>query len=276
VPQQRPYRLKPPITLLPPPPQTPEHSALLPPQSALEATASLLDIISSIYGPEEERPRPQRRASSAACWQQQAAADKQVSLRIASSLPKQTPEAGVAAAEAEESFGAAVELAVWEEPPQDSVGGTDGAPAAAPGAKDDGACSNAELAPTAPEPAAADATALEQALQAAGAEDYSAASRPASGGAASGSVAEPVAGPDVGGAPTCGASLEALAARVAARERLQAELSGYVQGLPSRLSEDGAPLLDAAPSDLLAAVRRLLVERRGEFRALDGWDGPRK
>ncbi len=70
------------------------------------------------------------------------------------------------------------------------------------------------------------------------------------------------------------AALRELTARLEGREQLEGELSGMVEGLGALTGSDGAPLLDAPCGALLAATRRLLAERRGEYGALDGWSGP--
>lgn len=68
------------------------------------------------------------------------------------------------------------------------------------------------------------------------------------------------------------AALLSLAARLESRVQLESELSGFVSGLGERRGGDGERLVEV-PADFLMAVQRMIAERRGEFRALDGWGG---
>jgi len=70
------------------------------------------------------------------------------------------------------------------------------------------------------------------------------------------------------------AALQSLTARLQVRTELVHELSGVVEGLASARGTDGERLVDVPRDALLAATKRLLAERRAEFRALDGWSGP--
>ncbi|WIA40445.1 hypothetical protein OEZ86_013802 [Tetradesmus obliquus] len=82
-------------------------------------------------------------------------------------------------------------------------------------------------------------------------------------------VSAAAAGPGL--APTASVLDQQLDSRLA----LQQELSGYVAGLAARLGDDGEQLV-TLPADYQLMVERLLRERRSQYRALEGWEGPRR
>lgn len=232
-----------------PPRQTPEGSGALPP-AALEPTESLLAIISSIYGP------PPHTADEDGGGSEGARPAREKRWR-----PGGASGAGLAAA-AEASLAGALPL----------------------------------------RPSSTGDTAASEGGEAPAVEDSEAASGGSSG-------ADDDDGPDAARASAAGA-LAAAGARLEARVAVEAELSGYVTHIEALASEarplgtaasggatgevgggrgngrgsdeahDGdqqAPLLDAGAREaLLAAAEKLLLERRGEFAALDGWGGPHR
>jgi hypothetical protein len=247
-----------------PGPQTPEDSASALPPPSLEPTASLLAIIGSIYGPDggsrADSCGPGRVQAS---WQQSGGvadaggeADAEAPAGAAPRAEGRRARArpgGQAAASAERSLVAAVELEVAA---PEGRRGSDGAGDWAGLPADEGAACEASVA-------GADGPSFDLAEGGGGgavADKAAAASEPGAD----------LEQPDDAGARAVPAQLEG---RLEARSQLRAELRSYVDGLPGRRSADGGPLVDAQPAELLAAVRRLLAERRGEFRALDGWEG---
>lgn len=214
---------------------------------ALEPTASLLQIISSIYGPRGEevsggstargvRTRTARSDEAAAAA---AAAAAGHSLLAAGDLDR--AGASIAGSDTDECRGAS-----------------------ASGARDEG-------------------FAQDEQCVAPGAESPSEAAQAVRIGPDNGTQTAPGPGDEPGGgqqeAGTSGSRglLGSLDAAAEARAALAAELGNYVAGLAAKEGCDsGEPLLDAAARDaLLASARMLLAARASELRGLSGWAGPR-
>lgn len=57
------------------------------------------------------------------------------------------------------------------------------------------------------------------------------------------------------------------------QQQRRTDLGGYILSLKDKLGDDGKPLVEL-PSNYLAMVEAMLVARRDEYAALDGWLGP--
>lgn len=71
------------------------------------------------------------------------------------------------------------------------------------------------------------------------------------------------------------ASLARMDSMLEARTRLQEELSEYITDLKQKTDVDGEQLIDI-PGNYLVLVEQMLQERRSQFKALQGWGGPHR
>jgi hypothetical protein len=56
---------------------------------------------------------------------------------------------------------------------------------------------------------------------------------------------------------------------------MQDSLQAYLEGLSSKTDEYGAPLFEL-PSTYMPQVEALMMERRADFKSLQGWEGLHK
>lgn len=215
-----------------------------------QLTSSVLNIIDSIYGTQQEA------VPSSHAWQQQLTLQDQPLRDMPVAPAAQSAAAGTEAAPA----GSGVEQSAEEADSGVSTGSgyTQQASAQQPDEQQEGSAGTSDA--EADSSSQRDGEDVQQEQQQIEETSSSTADAPSAEESSAGSKA----------------MLAAMDGMLAERSKLQQELSGYLQQLSSKEDGEGEPLVLMA-EDYAVLVERMLREGRAQqYRALQGWEGPHR